>query len=79
MYGYKLCFPDKCFFFFLQYGELMEQFKEFHKELERLKSSGFSTGEIKKVYTLYARNSKDCDGLDLQSAQFYATKRNFVR
>ncbi|XP_028405978.1 intraflagellar transport protein 81 homolog isoform X1 [Dendronephthya gigantea] len=30
------------------YGELMEQFKEFHKELERLKSSGYSTGEIKK-------------------------------
>lgn len=27
----------------------MEQFKEFHKELERLKSSGFSTGEIKRV------------------------------
>ncbi len=27
----------------------MEQFKEFHKELERLKTSGFSTGEIKKV------------------------------
>jgi hypothetical protein len=27
----------------------MEQFKEFHKELERLKTSGFSTGELKKV------------------------------
>ncbi|XP_046854329.1 intraflagellar transport protein 81 homolog [Xenia sp. Carnegie-2017] len=30
------------------YTELMEQFKEFHKELERLKASGFSTGDIKK-------------------------------
>ena len=35
-----------CFF---QYDQLMEQFKEYHKELDRLKTSGFSTGEIKKV------------------------------
>lgn len=30
------------------YDQLMEQFKEYHKELDRLKTSGFSTGEIKK-------------------------------
>ena len=32
-----------------QYLQLIEQFKECHKELEELKTSGFSTGDIKKV------------------------------
>ena len=36
-------------FFFFQYVELMEQFKELHKTVEQLRTSGLSTGEIKKV------------------------------
>jgi intraflagellar transport protein 81 len=33
----------------LQYEELVEEFKNTHKQLEELKTSGFSTAEIKKV------------------------------
>ena len=32
----------------LQYEEAMDQFKDLHKQAEGLKSSGFSTTEIKK-------------------------------
>ena len=32
-----------------QYLEMMEQFKELHKTVEQLRTSGLSTGEIKKV------------------------------
>ena len=32
-----------------QYLELMEQFKELHKTVEQLRTSGLSTGEMKKV------------------------------
>lgn len=34
---------------FNQYTEMMEQFKELHKTVEELRTSGLSTGEIKKV------------------------------
>lgn len=34
---------------FFQYTEMMEQFKELHKTVEELRTSGLSTGEIKKV------------------------------
>ena len=34
--------------FLLQYEELMEAFKELHKQAETLKNSGFSTTEIRK-------------------------------
>lgn len=33
---------------FAQYEELMEQFKELHKQAEKLRNSGFNTGEIRK-------------------------------
>lgn len=32
-----------------QYEELVEGFKAYHKECEQLRTSGFSTAEIKKV------------------------------
>ena len=32
----------------LQYETLMGEFKETHKQMETLKSSGFNTGDIKK-------------------------------
>ena len=32
-----------------QYKQLMEDFKEVHKELETFRNTGFSTAEIKKV------------------------------
>ncbi|XP_071465194.1 intraflagellar transport protein 81 homolog isoform X2 [Marmota flaviventris] len=35
-----------------QYEELMEAFKTLHKECEQLKTSGFSTAEIRKVETV---------------------------
>lgn len=34
---------------FFQYTEMMEQFKELHKTVEELRTSGLSTGEMKKV------------------------------
>ncbi|GFR67031.1 intraflagellar transport protein 81-like protein [Elysia marginata] len=36
---------------YIQYEELMEQFKELHKQSEHLKNSGFNTGEIRKDIT----------------------------
>ncbi|BFZ00683.1 hypothetical protein BsWGS_03721 [Bradybaena similaris] len=36
---------------YLQYEELMDQFKELHKQSEQLKNSGFNTGEIRKDIT----------------------------
>jgi SOS response regulatory protein OraA/RecX len=33
----------------VKYEELMEQFKETHKTVDQLRSSGFSAGEIRKV------------------------------
>ncbi|XP_059177446.1 intraflagellar transport protein 81 homolog [Physella acuta] len=33
---------------YMQYEELMEQFKELHKQFDQLKNSGFSTSEIRK-------------------------------
>ena len=45
----SLLLINGCVFLCFQYDQLMEQFKEYHKELDRLKTSGFSTGEIKKV------------------------------
>ena len=33
---------------FAQYEELMDQFKDLHKQAEKLRSSGFNTGEIRK-------------------------------
>lgn len=47
-----------CFYFglanyntavFLQYEELVEGFKTYHKECEQLRTSGFSTAEIRRV------------------------------
>ena len=35
--------------FLSQYLEMMEQFKELHKTVEQLRTSGLSTGEMKKV------------------------------
>ena len=35
--------------FLPQYLEMMEQFKELHKTVEQLRTSGLSTGEMKKV------------------------------
>lgn len=32
-----------------KYLEMMEQFKELHKTVEQLRTSGLSTGEMKKV------------------------------
>ena len=37
------------FFYWCQYLELMEQFKDLHKTVDQLRTSGLSTGEIKKV------------------------------
>ena len=34
--------------FYVQYEELMETFKELHKQAETLKNSGFNTTEIRK-------------------------------
>ncbi|CAL1528609.1 unnamed protein product [Lymnaea stagnalis] len=36
---------------YVQYEELMEQFKELHKQSEQLKNSGFNTAEIRKDIT----------------------------
>lgn len=36
---------------YIQYEELMEQFKDLHKQSEHLKNSGFNTGEIRKDIT----------------------------
>lgn len=41
-----------------QYEELVEGFKAYHKECEQLRTSGFSTAEIKKV-----RNARTCSYL----------------
>ena len=40
------------FFYWCQYLELMEQFKDLHKTVDQLRTSGLSTGEIKKVSTV---------------------------
>lgn len=37
-----------------QYEELVEGFKAYHKECEQLRTSGFSTAEIKKVRGMLA-------------------------
>lgn len=34
---------------FSQYEELVEGFKTYHKECEQLRTSGFSTAEIRRV------------------------------
>lgn len=47
--------PSQVIFLF-QYMELIEQFKELHKEAEQLKDSGMSAGEIKRVSFLYIFN-----------------------
>ena len=39
-------------FYWCQYLELMEQFKDLHKTVDQLRTSGLSTGEIKKVSTV---------------------------
>ena len=35
-------------FCFFQYEELMDQFKDLHKQAEKLRNSGFNTDEIRK-------------------------------
>ena len=40
-----------CTRFSLQYEDLMEQFKELHKQSSQLQNSGFNTTEIRKDIT----------------------------
>ncbi|XP_015780913.1 PREDICTED: intraflagellar transport protein 81 homolog [Acropora digitifera] len=40
------------------YVEMMEQFKEQHKTVEQLRTSGFSTGEIKKVCSFFVHSDQ---------------------
>jgi len=42
-------FPVVFILLFSQYEELVEGFKNIHKECEQLKSSGFSTADIRRV------------------------------